>query len=247
MKYHLLIMAGRIGCAAGLAAICLAGAAAAQQLAPKSAPATEQADIAPIGWVKLCRKYIAVTVAKDGKEEKKDLNICLTKNETIYINSGRVLSSAAIRQIDGDAKQHLMVTVPLEMNLKSGVRATVFPKATWEKQQKGEQLSKADEASLKPLALVYTQCHPAGCDAELEATPQLINELMTGGALMLFAFSAAGAPVPFPVPLAGFDKAYTAAPMTEQTYNDARRKVMRQIEQQQEIKGTIVVPKQLRP
>ena len=139
-----------------------------------------------------------------------------------------------------------MVTVPLEMNLKPGLRATVFPKAIWEKSQKGEQISKADEAALKPLTLVYTQCHPAGCDAEIEATPQLIEELKTGGALTLFAVNSSGAPVPYPIPLAGFDKAYTDPPMTEQSYNDARKKLMQQVTQQQEFRGTIVVPKQLR-
>jgi invasion protein IalB len=156
-----------------------------------------------------------------------------------------VRSSVAIRQIDNEAKLYLMVTVPLELNLKPGVRAAVFPKAIWEKSQKGEQLSKADEAALKPLNLVYTQCHPAGCDAEGEATPQLISELKSGGGLMLFAFNASGRPDPYPVPLAGFAKAYADPPMTEQSYNDTRRKLMRQVEQQQEIRGTIVLPKKL--
>jgi invasion protein IalB len=254
MKYPFLVMAGRIGCAGVLGAACLAGAAAAQQPAPKKAPAVapadqggQQADIVPVGWVKLCRKYTATSTNKDGKEQNQDLNICLTKNETIYVNSGKVLSSAAIRQINGEPKQHLMVTVPLGMDLRPGMRATVFPKDIWEKSQKGGQVNKADEAKLKPLTLVYTQCHPDGCDGELEVTPQLINDFMTGGALMLFAFNTAGAPVPFPVPLAGFDKAYAGAPMEDQSYNEGRRKLMRQIEQQQEIRGTIVVPKQLRP
>src|SRR5882724_2162719 len=121
MKHPFLIMAGRIGYAAVLGAACLAGAAAAQQPAPRGAPADrggQQADIAPLGWAKLCRNYVSTTTHKSGKEEKQDLNICLTKNETVYINTGRVVSSAAIRQIASEAKQHLMVTVPLEINLK---------------------------------------------------------------------------------------------------------------------------------
>jgi invasion protein IalB len=236
-----------------LPAACLTGAVAAQQPAPQKAPAApvaqgdQKADIIPVGWAKLCRNYTATSTNKDGKEEKQDLKICLTKNETIYVNSGRVRSSAGIRQIDGQPKLHLVVTVPLEMNLRSGMRATVFPKDIWEKSQKGEQISKNDEARLKPLTPVYTQCHPAGCDGELEATPQLIGDLKTGGALMLFAFNTAGEAVPFPVPLAGFEKVYAGAPMDERSYNEARRELMLQIEQQQGLKGTIVVPKQLRP
>src|SRR5947207_10373262 len=121
------------------------------------------------------------------------------------------------------------------MDLRKGRRATVFHKDIRDKSQKGEKLSKADEAKLKPLTLVYTQCHPAGCDGETEATPQLINDLNSGAALVLFAFNTAGAPVAFPVPLAGFNKAYTEAPMAERSFNDARRKLMLQIEQQQGI------------
>ena len=224
-----------------LAAACLAGAATAQQ------PGDQQADIIPVGWAKLCRKFIETSTDKNGKESKKDLNICLTKNETIYASTGKLRSSAAIRQVDGEAKQHLIVTVPLEMDLRSGLRAAVFPKDIWEKTQKGGQLSKADEAKLKPVMLVYTQCTPTGCDAELEATPQLINDLTTGGALMVFAFTAPGVPVSFPVPLAGFNQAYAEAPMSDEQYNAARRKLMQQIQQKQELKGVIVVPKQLRP
>jgi invasion protein IalB len=236
-----------------LVAACLAGTATAQQPASKKAPAVspagqgdQRADIVPVGWVKLCRKFTETYTSKDGKEEKRDLNICLTKNETIFVNSGRMRSSAAIRQVDGNPKQYLMVTVPLEMDLRSGMRATVFPKDIWEKTQKGGQLSKADEDKLKPLNLVYTQCSPAGCDGELEVTPQLVNELTTGGGLMVFAFKSAEL-IPFPVPLDGFSKAYAEAPMSDETYNAVRRKLMQQIEQRQEMKGVIVVPKQLRP
>jgi hypothetical protein len=68
---------------------------------------------------------------------------------------------------------------------------------------------------------------------------------MTGGGLVVLAFNPDGAPVAFPVPLAGFEKAYKEAAMTELSYNNARRRLMLQIEQQQELKGTIVLPKQL--
>jgi invasion protein IalB len=246
---------GRIARASALlvlAATCLGGAATAQQPAPKKAPAVasvgqddQDAGIIPLGWVKLCRKYTATSKQKDGKEDAKDLNICLTKNETIFAGSGRMRSSAAIRQIDGDPKRYLMVTVPLEMDLRSGLRAAVFPKDVWEKTQKGGQLSKAEEAKLKPLSFVYTQCHPGGCDGELDAT-QLISELTTGGGLMVFAFRTADVPIPFPIPLDGFNKAYAEAPISDAKYDEIRRK-LRQQTGQPDIRGTIVVPKQLRP
>ena len=52
-------------------------------------------------WVKLCEKANEVTKDKDGKDEKKEVNICLTHHERLDGKSGMVLVSAAVRQIEG--------------------------------------------------------------------------------------------------------------------------------------------------
>ena len=83
---------------------------------------------AQTAWVKLCEKATAQVKDKDGKEEKKDLNICLTHHERLDGNTGMVLVSAALRQIEGQDKQHFMVMVPLGMLIQPGMRATVFPR-----------------------------------------------------------------------------------------------------------------------
>ena len=57
-------------------------------------------------WVKLCEKANAVTKDKDGNEERKEVKICLTHHERLDGNSGMVLVSAAMRQMDGQDKQH---------------------------------------------------------------------------------------------------------------------------------------------
>src|SRR5690348_36712 len=46
-------------------------------------------------WVKLCEKA-TVTKDKDGNDEKKEVNICLTHKERLDANSGMVLVSAAV-------------------------------------------------------------------------------------------------------------------------------------------------------
>ena len=46
-------------------------------------------------WVKLCAK--APSLQEEGKEE----NVCLTHHERIDGNTGRVLVSAAIREVEG--------------------------------------------------------------------------------------------------------------------------------------------------
>jgi invasion protein IalB len=176
--------AGAMAIALALGAAGLGGPAAAQQAAPAPAPkkapaaAPAQKAAAPAAgaaqpaaaqsaWVKLCEHASGVAKDKDGKEQKKDVNICLTHHERLDGNTGMVLVSAAIRQIEGQEKQHFMVMVPLGMLIQAGMRATIYPKDLWEKAQKNEKLEKADEAKLKGAKLAYTLCHPAGCTAEI--------------------------------------------------------------------------------
>jgi invasion protein IalB len=217
------------------------GSVAAQQAppakkAPAAAPAQKgapaQAGAAPpqSAWVKLCEKATAVVKDKDGKDEKKDLNICLTHHERLDGNTGMVLVSAAVRQVEGQAKQGFMVMVPLGMLIQPGMRATIYPKDLWEKAQKNEKI---DETKLKASKLNYTLCHPAGCTAEMEAAPDLITDLKTAGGILILAINPGGQAIGFPVPLTGFDQAYAGAPVDNKQYGEARKALMQQIAQRQ--------------
>jgi invasion protein IalB len=210
------------------------GAPAAAAPAPKSAPAPQaQAQPGPpqSAWVKLCEKIPVTAKDKDGKELKQEKSVCLTHHERLDGNTGMVLVSAAVRQVEGVDKQHLMVMVPLGMMIQPGIRAAVYSKELWEKVQKNEKI---EENKLKPMALGYTLCHPAGCTAETEATADLLKELKTGGGLMVFAVNAVSQPIAFPVPLNGFEEAYAGAPVDNQKYSEARRALMQQIAQRQQ-------------
>jgi invasion protein IalB len=228
--------------AAALAATAWTGAVAAQQAAPKKTPpaAAPKAGAAPAkdakggpppsAWVKLCEKATAITKEKDGKEDKKAVDICLTHHERLDGNTGMVLVSAAVRQVTGQDKQALMVMVPLGMLLQPGMRAAIYPKAEWELVQKNE---KVDESKLKGLQLAYTLCHPAGCTAETEATPELLNAMKSSAGMLVFAINATGAPVAFPIPLSGFDASYAGPPIDTKQYSEARKSLMQQIAQRQ--------------
>jgi hypothetical protein len=51
----------------------------------------------------VCEKATAVSKDKNGKDEKKPVNICLTYHEPFDDNSGMVLMSAAVRQVEARA------------------------------------------------------------------------------------------------------------------------------------------------
>ena len=203
-----------------------AAAPAQKGAAPAAAPAAAQS-----AWVKLCEKATAVGKDKDGKEEKRDLNICLTHHERLDGNTGMVLVSAAVRQVEGQDKLHFMVMVPLGMLIAPGMRASIYPKDIWDLAQKNEKI---DESKLKSVKLGYTLCHPAGCTAEMEAPADLINDLKTAGGLVILSINAGGQTVGFPVPLTGFVEAYAGAPVDNVQYGEARKALMQQIAQRQQ-------------
>ena len=97
--------------------------------------------------------------------------------------------------------------------------------------QKNEKI---DESKIKGIQLAYTLCHPAGCTAETEATPELLNNLKASAGILVFAINATGAPMVFPVPLSGFDASYAGPPIDTKQYSEARKSLMQQIAQRQQ-------------
>jgi invasion protein IalB len=141
-----------------------------------------------------------------------------------------VLVSAAIRKVEGNDKQHLMIMVPLGMAIPPGLKAAVYNKELWAKAQKNEKI---DEKLLKPIDLKYALCHREGCTAEVEASNELIESMKTGGGLMVLALNANAQPIAFPVPLDGFAAAHQGPPVDNESYAKARGQLMEQIRQRQ--------------
>jgi invasion protein IalB len=182
-------------------------------------------------WVKLCEKAPLVKKDKDGKEVKEEKELCLTHHERLDGNTGMVLVSAAIREIKGQPKKSLMIMVPLGMAIPPGIRAAVYTKEQWAAAAKNEKI---DEKTLKPIELKYSLCHPAGCTAETEATPEILAEMAKGGGLMVLAMNAAAQPVGFPVPLDGYNEATAGPPVDNKKYAEARSSLMKQIRERQQ-------------
>ncbi|MBY0227471.1 MAG: invasion associated locus B family protein [Hyphomicrobium sp.] len=206
-------------------------AAPAKPAAGAAAPAASAAPAAnKSAWVKLCEKTPLVKKDADGKEVKDEKEICLTHHERLDGNSGMVLVSAAIREVQGQDKKHLMIMVPLGMALPPGLRAAVYTKDQWAKIAKNE---KVDDKELKPVDLKYSLCHASGCTAEIEADAAIVDQMKAGGGLMVVAMNAAAQPIGFPVPLDGFTEAFAGKPIDNAEYKKARGQLMAQIRDRQ--------------
>jgi invasion protein IalB len=170
------------------------------------------------GWVKICENVASKD--RDGKDVRRLM--CLTHYERL--GPSGVTISAAVRQIEGFDKQHLMVSVPLGVLLQPTLRATVYPRDAWNKLLNGETVP-----DTKFELLTYTICHPAGCTAELEATPQVLEQIRAAGGMMVTATGPSGHPMTYPVPFAGFSEAHAGTPVDGTKYATERQAVLDRI------------------
>lgn len=202
--------------------------AAKKEAAPAAQPSGEKPQSA---WVKLCEKAPVVLRDKEGKPTRETRDICLTHHERLDGNSGIVIVSAALRQVEGEDKRHLMLMVPLGMAIGPGLRATVYSAEQWDKIQKNE---KFDDSKLTPIPFKFSFCHPGGCTAEIEATKEITDSFRAGAGLMVLAVNAQGQVVAFPVPLTGFSEALDGQPIDNEKYSEARKALMMQIAERQQ-------------
>jgi invasion protein IalB len=134
-------------------ALALASAAVAQENPPAAAqqqPAQQSQPKAPgqtdeTAWVKLCMK----------NQQTENKQVCLINHEGLEPNTGMVLVAAAVRTIEGEDKQHLLVRLPTAYSL-------VIPA--------GVQIKIDDQ---QPLALQYAVCFPTSCQVQTELTQEM--------------------------------------------------------------------------
>jgi invasion protein IalB len=218
--------------AAAVTLLTIAAPAVAQQ--PKTAtpaPAAAPAGAPPPPWVKVCEKIPFVTRDKDGKEARDDRQLCLTQHERIDGNTGIVLVSAGIREVEKFDKKYFMVMVPLGMSIPENIRVGVYPKALWEKLEKNEQV---DDKEVKPITLPYMMCHFAGCSGEIELSADFEKQLKDGAGLVVLVVNGAGVPIGLPVPLTGLSQVQSGKPIDMETYKAEKAKLLTAIGQRQQ-------------
>ena len=115
---------------------------------PPAAAAEESA------WVKLCLK----------NEQTGGKQVCLVNHEGLEPNTGMVLVAAAVRSIEGDDKQHLLVRLPTAYSL-------VMPAGVQIKIDEGE-----------PIQLQYAVCFPTSCQVQMELSKEIVRQDAEGQA-----------------------------------------------------------------
>ena len=156
-------------------------------------------------WVKLCMK----------SEQTQNKEICLTNHEGLEPNTGMVLIAAAVRKVEGEDKQQLLVRVPTAY-------ALVIPA--------GVQI-KIDDG--QPIQLQYTICFPTSCQVQLELTKEMFDNMRKGKQMVVAAMNIQQKTMGFPVPLTGFAKAYDGPPVDSAKYEESRRQLMEMFRKRQ--------------
>lgn len=232
--------------ASALAAVAALGLSApvAAQDKPKEEPKAAapaagdtKAAAAPAGdagkqssWVKLCDKVASAKKGEDGKEVKEEKNVCATFHDTIDANSGMTVVSAAVREVEGDNKPDLQVTVPLGMVIPAGAKVSVL---TAEQTEKIKAKQEIDPKDVKSADLKFSACLPNGCTAEVDAPAELLDLMKKGGSLLVRSIYVNGQPFAVPVPLNGFGEAHSGKPLDNEVYKKARGEMMKQIRERQ--------------
>ena len=148
-------------------------------------------------------------------EQTQNKEICLTNHEGLEPNTGMVLIAAAVRKVEGEEKQQLLVRVPTAY-------ALVIPA--------GVQI-KIDDG--QPIQLQYTICFPTSCQVQLELTKEMFDSMRKGKQMVVAAMNIQQKTMGFPVPLTGFAKAYDGAPVDSAKYEESRRQLMEMFRKRQ--------------
>ena len=180
-------------------------AAGAPPGAPAGAPLPPSATATEDAWVKLCMK----------SDQTQNKEICLINHEGLEPNTGMVLIAAAVRKVEGEEKQQLLVRVPTAY-------ALVIPA--------GVQI-KIDEA--QPIQLQYAICFPTSCQVQIELTQELMDQMRKGKQMVVAAMNIQQKTMGFPVPLTGFAKAYDGPPVDSVKYEESRRQLMEMFRKRQ--------------
>ena len=182
------------------------GAAQAQEAAPapKPAPAQKPAAAAKPAAIPLYSPWTKLCAP----ESPGATPTCLTLMEARAQN-GQFVAGAGIIEQQGVGNKTLRITLPLAMLNQKGVQIT------FDQDQ--------------PMTGPYLTCLPAGCLADFDATPAIVEKMQKGQSLMVKAIRLDGSLLAAPLPLTGFAKANAGPPADPKVIAAQQQKLREQV------------------
>jgi invasion protein IalB len=149
------------------------------------------------GWVKICAK----------NEESANNQVCIVKYEELDPRTGSLLLSAAVRTVEGEPGQQLIINV-------SSAYSLVIPAGLQARIDEGE-----------PVSMQFGVCLPTSCQAQMALSKEMLQKIISGKKLAVAAANAQKSMV-FLVPLLGFQKSWTGVPTDAAKYQAARSQML---------------------
>jgi len=191
--------------------------APAQQRPAQAAPAAPQQQQAGNGeapqlifspWVKLCNK----------DADPKAKRVCVTVKDG-RVESGLLVVSVAVIEMDGEQKKLLRMSLPYGVNLQYGTRLIV---------DQNEPATAPFVTCLPPVV------PPGGCIADYDATPDMINQMKKGQLLTVQAIHMNSQAMSPQLDLRDFAKAYDGPATDPKVFEEQQKKLQEELQKRAE-------------
>ena len=182
------------------------------QAAPAAPQQQQQAGEAPqlifSPWVKLCNK----------DADPKAKRVCVTVKDG-RVESGLLVVSVAVIEMDGEPKKLLRMSLPYGVNLQYGTRLIV---------DQSEPHTAPFVTCLPPVV------PPGGCIADYDATADLINQMKKGQLLTVQAIHMNAQAMSPQLDLKGFAKAFDGPATDPKVFEEQQKKLQEELQKRAE-------------
>lgn len=176
---------------------------------PAAAPAKPAAPVAeapapeddPSPWIKVCSK----------DDEKR--NVCFVAKE-LRSQEGRLIAQVALRDVEGDPKKVLMISVPPPVLVQPGMRIGV------------------DKGKLETAN--FTICFPNTCAAEMPVSDQFLADMKKGKVLVALSLDLSQKAQPYPFGLSNFKAALEGPAIDPQATQQSQEQLQQQLNKKAE-------------
>ena len=159
-------------------------------------------------WVKLCNKDA------DPKAKK----VCVTVKDG-RVESGLLVVSVAIIEMEGETKKLLRMSLPYGVNLQYGTRLIV---------DQNQPTTAPFVTCLPPVV------PPGGCIADYDATPDMVTQMKKGQLLTVQAIHMNSQAMSPQLELKDFAKAYDGPPTDPKAFEEQQKKLQEELQKRAE-------------